>query len=78
MPIALISGLIFHRKLSRYKIALFSTAFLVSLGILAARAIIPYVRMWVFVLPIYLMTVSAGCFWLYGRLRRWLKTANAA
>jgi len=69
-------GLVFHQQVSPHKIPLFIVALLVSLAVLSLRSVVPYIRVWLFLLPVYLITVSAGCFWLYAQLTRRLKTSR--
>ena len=76
MLCALGLGLVFHRQVSPYKIPLFIVTLFVSLAVLSVRSVVPPIRVWLFLLPVYLITVSAGCFWLYVQLTRWLKTSK--
>jgi hypothetical protein len=73
LQILLVSGaflaLVMHRRIGKFPIALFAVALIVSGLLVLIGRTAPYPRVWLWLLPLYLVTASAGLNWLMTRIR---------
>lgn len=55
-----IMGTVFHRQLSRYRIPLILPVVLFILPVIIVQRVVPYTRVWLFLLPLYFIIACAG------------------
>jgi hypothetical protein len=72
--LGLVVSLIFHLRLSRYKIPLLIPTILWCAGFMLAQRNTPFVRVWLFISPVYLLAASAGIFGILKLLtKKWAR-----
>ncbi|NOZ68089.1 MAG: hypothetical protein GXP46_02275 [Deferribacteres bacterium] len=64
-----IVSLVFHRRLSPYRIPVAAVAVIWCLPVVAAQRVVPDERIWLFLLPVYIGPACAGAAFLPGLLR---------
>ena len=62
-------ALLAHRRTSQFPIPLFAVALLVSALLVLVGQVAPFARVWLWLLPLYLLTASAGMIWVIRCLR---------
>jgi hypothetical protein len=71
LTIAFIIGLVLHRRLGLVKLPPAAGPLLFVPLLLLLQHVVPYERVWSFLLPIYLMTAAAGLVFVTRRLAAW-------
>ncbi|NOZ69766.1 MAG: hypothetical protein GXP46_11120 [Deferribacteres bacterium] len=64
-----IASLVFHRQLSIYRVPIAVATVVWCLPVVAAQRVVPYNRVWLFLLPVYIGTASAGVVFLLNRIK---------
>jgi hypothetical protein len=61
-------SLIFHKSLSIHRVSIIPAVIIWVVPILMLHRVVPYVRVWLFLLPLYIGLASSGIFYLLTRL----------
>jgi hypothetical protein len=72
-----VASLVAHRRIAKQPIPLAAATAAVLLVVILLAPIPPFVRSWLFLLPLYLIHAGAGLAWLTRRLGRWAPLAPA-
>jgi hypothetical protein len=62
-------GLVFHGRLSRFRVPPAAAVVLVVPPLVVMQRVVPFERVWLFLLPLYLLTAAAGLLFAVGSLR---------
>src|SRR4051794_13939778 len=65
---AFVASLVLHRRIAKQPLPLAATVLVVLVGVAIAAPIAPFVRSWLFLLPLYLIAASGGAAWATKRL----------
>jgi hypothetical protein len=60
---AFVAGLVVHRRIAKHPVPVAATTVVVVIAALLIGPIAPFVRSWLFLLPLYLIVASAGAAW---------------
>ena len=63
------ASLLFHRRVCAYRVPVVAAALLWVLPVITIQRVIPFERVWLFFLPLYLGLASAGLSYLFGASR---------
>jgi hypothetical protein len=63
-----VASLVAHRRIARQPVPIALATLIVLAGVIAVAPIAPFVRSWLFLLPLYLIQASAGLSWAFRRL----------
>jgi hypothetical protein len=74
---AFVASLVVHRRVAKHPVPLAAAAIVVVAAALIVGPIAPFVRSWLFLLPLYLIQASGGAAWATKRAG-WLAPAAAA
>ncbi|MEW6716663.1 MAG: glycosyltransferase family 39 protein [Chloroflexota bacterium] len=67
--IGLLTSMLFHKRLTKHRVPLVIAALLWIGVVLLIQRVAPWSRIWLFILPIYLILASAGIIGLFTRLK---------
>jgi uncharacterized membrane protein len=70
VAVAFVAGLLVHRRIAKHPVPLAATTVVVVIAALLVGPIAPFVRSWLFLLPLYLIVASAGAAWASRRAGR--------
>ncbi len=62
-------SLVFHKRLSVYRVPIIVAAVIWCIPVLIAQRVTPYTRVWLFLLPVYIGYASAGVIFLLSRVK---------
>ena len=68
LVVGVVVAVVAHRRVSRYPVSVAGAAVLWLAPVLVAQHVVPFVRVWLFLLPVYLMLAAAGLCFLLGPL----------
>ncbi len=67
LAVAFAIGVVFHRRLARQPVPPAAAALAWIVPIVLAQRVVPFERVWLFLLPLYLVTAAAGLAWILRR-----------
>lgn len=67
LAIAFVAGVVFHRLLARQPVPPAAAAIAWIVPLVLAQRVVPFERVWLFLLPLYFMTAAAGLAWILRR-----------
>ncbi len=70
-------SLVFHKRLSVHRVPIVLAAVIWCIPVVAAQRVVPYIRVWLFLLPVYIGLASAGVIFILNLLKLKKSAYNA-